>query len=167
VSWIHRRWWTQLCSWIVTVIDSKLHTSVAYAETTYEMWENLWKRYVVCHGAITLSPKGRSDRVCSATAYKPKTLPSLIQCGTLILDILPHLILWCPCHRWDPLPTPFRRSIWRDIGVRFGLTLIPLVTVPLLFPQRASLMGCPTLLLINWWSFHFLSDVGLLSVTRS
>jgi len=39
-----------------------------------------------CHVAITLSPKGRSDGVCSATAYKPRILPSLFRCGTLIRD---------------------------------------------------------------------------------
>jgi len=36
----------------------------------------------IYHKAINLSPKGRSDEACSATAYKLMTHPSLIQCGT-------------------------------------------------------------------------------------
>lgn len=38
------------------------------------------------HGAITFSLKGRFDGVCRATIYKPRTLPSLVWCGTLIRD---------------------------------------------------------------------------------
>ena len=38
----------------------------------------------VCQGVITLSLKDQSDRVCSVTVYKSKTLPYLIQCGTCL-----------------------------------------------------------------------------------
>ena len=34
-----------ICSWIVNVINPKLHASVAYADTAKSMWENLRKRY--------------------------------------------------------------------------------------------------------------------------
>jgi len=40
---------SMICSWIINVIDPKLHTSVAYAETAYEMWENLRKRYAIAN----------------------------------------------------------------------------------------------------------------------
>jgi len=40
-----------ICSWIVNVIDSKLHTSTAYAETVYEMHENLLKRYAIANAS--------------------------------------------------------------------------------------------------------------------
>ena len=36
-----------ICSWIINVIDPKLHPSIAYVETTTAMWENLHKRYAV------------------------------------------------------------------------------------------------------------------------
>lgn len=38
-----------ICSWIINVIDPKLHASVAYVETAYEMWQNLRKRYAVAN----------------------------------------------------------------------------------------------------------------------
>jgi len=38
-----------ICSWIVNVIKPKLHTSVAYAKTACEMWENLRKRSVIAN----------------------------------------------------------------------------------------------------------------------
>jgi len=41
-----------ICSRIINVIDPKLHTSVADAETAYEMWENLRK-----HCAVANTPK--------------------------------------------------------------------------------------------------------------
>ena len=37
-----------------------------------------------CHEAISLSPKDHSDGLCSATAYKSRTLP--YPCGILIRD---------------------------------------------------------------------------------
>jgi len=40
--------------------------------------------------------------VCNTTTYKPRTLPSFFRCGTHVYDILPHPILWRPCHRWAP-----------------------------------------------------------------
>ena len=40
---------SMICSWIINVIDPKLHASVAYAETAYEMWQNLRKRYAVAN----------------------------------------------------------------------------------------------------------------------
>ena len=30
---------SMICSWIINVIDPKLHTSVAYVETAYEMFK--------------------------------------------------------------------------------------------------------------------------------
>jgi len=36
---------SMICSWIVNVNDSKLHTNAAYAETAQATWENLCKRY--------------------------------------------------------------------------------------------------------------------------
>jgi len=47
----------------------------------------------VCHGAITLSPKGWSYGVCGAIAHKLKILPSLFRYRTLIRDIPPYPIL--------------------------------------------------------------------------
>ena len=38
---------SMICSWIINVIDPKLHTSIVYVETMAIMWENLRKRYVV------------------------------------------------------------------------------------------------------------------------
>ena len=38
---------SMICSWIVNVIDPKLHASVAYADTTKSMWENLRKCYAI------------------------------------------------------------------------------------------------------------------------
>lgn len=46
-----------------------------------------------CHEVITLSLKGRSDRVCNTTAYKHMTLPSFIRCEIFIHDILFQPIL--------------------------------------------------------------------------
>jgi len=40
---------SMICSWIVNVIDPKLHTSVAYTETAQDMWENLKRRYAVAN----------------------------------------------------------------------------------------------------------------------
>ena len=40
---------SMICSWIINVINPKLHTSIAYAETAYEMWKNLRKRYAVAN----------------------------------------------------------------------------------------------------------------------
>ena len=66
----------------------------------------------LCHGAITLSSKGRFNGVCNATIYKSRTLPSIIQCGTFCLnhDILPNPILWHPRYKWAPcIPHPLGR----------------------------------------------------------
>ena len=38
---------SMICSWIINVIDPKLHMSIAYVETAAMMWENLRKRYPV------------------------------------------------------------------------------------------------------------------------
>ena len=38
---------TMLCSWIINVIDPKLHTSIAYVETAAMIWVNLRNRYDV------------------------------------------------------------------------------------------------------------------------
>jgi len=38
-----------ICPWMVNVIDPRLHTSVAYAETSRTMWENLSKRYAIAN----------------------------------------------------------------------------------------------------------------------
>ena len=40
---------SMICSWIINTIDPKLHTSIAYVETTAVMWENLRKRYAVAN----------------------------------------------------------------------------------------------------------------------
>ena len=34
---------SMICSWIINVIDPKLHASIAYIETAAAMWENLRK----------------------------------------------------------------------------------------------------------------------------
>jgi len=36
---------SMICSWIINIVDPKLHTSVAYVETALVMWESLRKRY--------------------------------------------------------------------------------------------------------------------------
>jgi len=38
---------SMITSWILNVIDSKLHTSVAYEDTTHRMWVNIQKRSFV------------------------------------------------------------------------------------------------------------------------
>ena len=38
-----------VCSWIINVIDPKLHASVAYVKTTKVMWDNLKRRYAVAN----------------------------------------------------------------------------------------------------------------------
>jgi len=38
---------SMICSWLLNVIDRKLHPSVAFAETARAMWEDLHKRYGV------------------------------------------------------------------------------------------------------------------------
>lgn len=38
---------SMVCSWLLNVIEQKLHPSVAYAETAKAMWEDLQKRYGV------------------------------------------------------------------------------------------------------------------------
>jgi len=38
-----------ICSWIVNVIDSKLHTSMAYAEMAQALWKNLSKGYAIAN----------------------------------------------------------------------------------------------------------------------
>ena len=40
---------SMISSWILNVIDPRLRTSVAYAESTQAMWSNLKKRYVVAN----------------------------------------------------------------------------------------------------------------------
>jgi len=41
----------------------------------------------VCHRVIILTPKDRSDGVCSAIVYKPGVLPSLIRCDAFVLTV--------------------------------------------------------------------------------
>ena len=36
---------SMITSWIMDVIDPKLHASVAYVDSAQTMWENIWKRY--------------------------------------------------------------------------------------------------------------------------
>lgn len=36
-----------ICLWILNVVNPKLHTSIAYADTAQDMWTNSQKRYVV------------------------------------------------------------------------------------------------------------------------
>jgi len=38
---------SMLRSWLLNVIDPKLHLNVAYIETAHEIWQNLEKRYSV------------------------------------------------------------------------------------------------------------------------
>ena len=38
-----------ICSWIVNVIDPRLHASVAYADTIKSMWKNLCKWYAIAN----------------------------------------------------------------------------------------------------------------------
>jgi len=38
---------SMICSWIINVIDPKLHMSIAYVEMAAVMWENLRKRYAM------------------------------------------------------------------------------------------------------------------------
>ena len=38
---------SMITSWILNVIDPKLHTSVAYEDTGHKMWVNIQKRYLV------------------------------------------------------------------------------------------------------------------------
>ena len=38
---------SMIISWMFNVIDKSLHLSVAYAQTTKDMWEDLKERYVV------------------------------------------------------------------------------------------------------------------------
>jgi len=35
------------CSWIMNMIDPKLHPRIAYVDITHKMWEKLQKRYSV------------------------------------------------------------------------------------------------------------------------
>ena len=56
-------------------------------------------------------------------------------------------------------------NAWQDIGVVFGMALIPLVTWSLLSPQKAGLMMCAVSPLISLGRSHHFSDVGFLSVT--
>ena len=64
-----------------------------------------------------------------------------------------------------PAAYPIPWSAWRDIEVRFGLALIPLVIEPLLSLQEAGLMGFAAPSFISPRPSHHLSDVGFLSVT--
>jgi len=64
------------------------------------------------HGAITLSPKDRFDGVCSATVYKPRTLPSLIRCGTFVLMVTVSPTQFCDALLTDGLPAyPIRWAL--------------------------------------------------------
>ena len=38
---------SMIISWMLNVIDCKLHTSVAYEATAHKMWANIQKRYLV------------------------------------------------------------------------------------------------------------------------
>ena len=40
---------SMICSWTVNVIDPRLHASMAYADTTQVMQENLSKRYAIAN----------------------------------------------------------------------------------------------------------------------
>ena len=57
-----------ICSWIINVIDLKLHTSIAYVETAAVMWESLWKRYVMAN-----TPKIHQLKADIATFNRRKT----------------------------------------------------------------------------------------------
>ena len=39
-----------VCSWLINVIDPKLHASVVYAKTAKAMWDYLKRRYTVANG---------------------------------------------------------------------------------------------------------------------
>jgi len=38
---------SMITSWIMNVIDPKLHPSMACVDTAQKMWENIWKRYSI------------------------------------------------------------------------------------------------------------------------
>jgi len=80
-----------ICSWIVNVIDPKLHASVAYADTTKSMWENLRKRY-----ATDNTPK----------VHQLKTAPaSCKQEGLEVVEFYSKLMdLWSELDNYTKIP---------------------------------------------------------------
>uniref|UniRef100_A0A7C9EWH8 Uncharacterized protein n=1 Tax=Opuntia streptacantha TaxID=393608 RepID=A0A7C9EWH8_OPUST len=54
---------------------------------------------------------------------------------------------------------------WRNIGVKSGLALIPLVMRPLPSPQKTSLMECAAPPFISPESSHLSSDIRLFILT--
>ena len=85
----------------------------------------------------------------------------------LLSDMGPFVLLmtFSPTQSCDvlvtdgPLAYPTRSGVWRDIGVRSGLALIPLVTEPLPSLQKTSLVGCATLPFISSGPSYLSSDV--------
>jgi len=145
-------------------IDTHTHTHIRNWHVRHQPSIVYVTWWAMCHGAITLSPKDRSDGVCSAAVYKPRTLPPLIRCGTFILTVT-----FSPTQSCDALVTygppayPTRWGTWRDIGVGSGLALISLVTGPLPSPQKTGLMGCAAPQFISPGPSHLSFDVRLLS----
>ena len=95
------------------------------------------------YGAIILSPTGRSDRMCSATIYKPQDPPITYP----MWDFL--FVTFSPTQSCDALITdglpayPTCWGIWRNIRVGSELAQIPLVTGPLpLSPKHRSDRVC-------------------------
>ena len=80
---------TLVCDILLYLILSRPHHRWAScllrpSERLVRHWSWVWvTSNTTCHGAIALPPKDQSNGVCSAAAYKPKTLPSLFQCGLL------------------------------------------------------------------------------------
>lgn len=134
-----------------------------------KMCQILYKIAEFCthgHRAIALSPQGRFGGCAAPLFISLGPFHYLSDVRFLSVAFFPFST-WYLCHRWALLPTPFRRSAWRDIRVRSALALIPLVTGSLLSSQRTGLIECVTPPFISTRPFHHLSDVGFLSVTFS
>jgi len=115
------------------------------------------------------SPQKAGLMGCSATVYKPKTLPSLIRCRKFLLTVTFSPTQSCDALVTDGSPSnPTRWSAWRDIRVGSESALIPLVTRPLPSLKKSGPMGCAAPPFINLEPSYLSSDVKffVLSITQ-
>jgi len=79
---------------------------------------------IACHGGVTLSLEGQSNGVCSATVYKSRTLPSLVQCGTFSFFAwhkVSKSLSWFFCGTRSSFGTSFYETSMHFIGLAFSV----------------------------------------------
>ena len=66
---------SMISSWILNIIDPKLRTSVAYAESAQAMWTNLKKRYAMANAPkihqLKAGTVGANKEVSTSLNYTP------------------------------------------------------------------------------------------------